>query len=272
MNGSHANGAGESPPPRDDEPQTVAGKIVQFPTLAERDRMRKEQEERERQQEKESRAQSKLQKTQNSEPFFKFGNIPNFTKTFIAAILIINVPLLLWPDSALQPWVNYTFGFVPAMFTGQVTGYSAVSYLSPITHIFIHGNWMHLAFNVIMGAALGTFFERAYGTRTAAIFCLLCGLAGALLTLILNPYSTVSIIGASGAISGLFGAIIITMHQTGQLGPIGRRGPWPIIIFWLVFMIVSGMLVSDLAWMAHVGGFIAGIGLVVGLQKRIFRF
>ncbi len=262
LNGSGVNGT---------EP---GSKVVRFPTLAERDRLRKMEEKLERKQSLRGPSPwfkvpgaTVIRPTGQAEPFFKFGNIPPFTKYFMALIFLMNVPLLLWPDSSLIPFIAYTFGFVPGVFTGIVKDMPPWSYLSPFTHVFIHATWLHLIINTVMGTALCTFFERIFGARSTLIFCVICGLAGALVTMALNPFSIVPVVGASGCISGLFGAVILLMNEGRRTGSMPGRSPWPLVAFWVIFMIGTGMMTANLAWQAHIGGFIAGIGLTLARQK-----
>ena len=241
------NGSGRSHKDKNED------KVLSFPTLAERDRLRREQ-----------IAQGAPAKV----PFINTGNILPFTRVMIIAFLAVHIPVHLIFDSGAKLQAFYTMGFVPGYFTGAAGGMPWFAPLGLVAHMFIHGSWMHLAFNIVMGLALGLFFEREFGTRSATLFFFACGAAGAALYFILNPFSTVPVIGASGGISGFFGAAILLLNQRGLLGRMGRRGPWPLIIFWTVFMIVGGLLSGGtMAWQAHVGGFLTGV-LIVRLHQK----
>lgn len=245
------NGSGHDP---DD-------KIVHLPTLAERDRMRKEKQQKEK-------AASKPVKV----PFLNISKIPIFTRILVGAFLLVHIPIFVLFTSGQKLEAFYMLGFVPGYFTGAAGGMPWFAPTGIITHMFIHGSWMHLLFNITMTLAMGMFFEMNFGTRTTVKFFFVCGVAGALIYFILNPFSTVPVIGASGGISGLFGAVLVELYQRGQIGGIGKRGPLPIIIFWLVFMVITGMLSGDnMAWQAHVGGFLAGIGLLHLMKKGKVR-
>lgn len=135
---------------------------------------------------------------------------------------------------------------------------------------------MHLLFNGVMGLSLGILFEKAFGTRATLKFFFACGLAGAFLYFALNPHTANPVIGASGGISGLFGAAIILMMQQNRFNPavqkFTKRGPWPVVIFWGLFMLLLGLLGGgDMAWQAHMGGYIAGVGLLTLMQKGKLR-
>ena len=182
---------------------------------------------------------------------------------------------------------------MPAAFTGNFE-FNPLSLLSPLTHIFIHGGWLHLMINAAMGLALSMFFERLYGTRTTLIFSILCALGGAALYMLLNPFTTTPVIGASGIISGFFGAmLLLTLQQIRQQDRIyssrsiisGQhalkqkvsklmkdRGPWPILIFWGFLMTFFGLLMGgNVSWSAHLGGYATGIALLTLMQKGKIR-
>lgn len=130
---------------------------------------------------------------------------------------------------------------------------------------------MHIAFNGVMLLALGTFFEKQMGGRGLLVFLTVCSLVGAAFYMAFEPFSTAPVIGASGGLSGLFAAMIMVFHDQRIYGPISARlvryGVWPLLGVWLVFMVVMGMAFGEIAWQAHVGGYIAGIVLML-LRKR----
>ncbi|MGB4107948.1 MAG: rhomboid family intramembrane serine protease [Alphaproteobacteria bacterium] len=255
MSGKKTNGSGNGHDDHRDEDR----RIVRFPSGDER---RKKQ-----QLKKESLRPAN---DRPAAPFFNFGRIPLFTRLVLLAFVAVQIGLTFAPQE-LQTQIVYTFGFVPAYFTGALKPFPYGAALSPITHIFIHGGWMHLAFNSVMAVSLGMFFEREFGTRRTMLFFFICGLAGALTYFALNPFSEVPVIGASGSVSGLFGALIMLMGKRGGLGR-QTRGPWPLVAFWLVFMIATGSMTGGgIAWQAHIGGFLAGIGLLHLMQKGKIR-
>ncbi len=251
MSGDKTNGSGNGHD-KDD-------RIVRFPSKDER-----------RKKERLKKESLRPANDRPATPFFNFGRIPLFTRLLLLAFVLVQVGLTFAPPE-LQTQIVYTFGFVPAYFTDALKPFPYGAALSPITHIFIHGGWMHLAFNSVMAVSLGMFFERELGTRRTIFFFFICGLAGALTYFALNPFSEVPVIGASGSVSGLFGALIMLLGKRGGLGR-QTRGPWPLVAFWLVFMVLTGALTGGaVAWQAHIGGFLAGIGLLHLLQKGKIR-
>ena len=259
------NGNGNS---RDKDPDDK--KIIKFPSLAERDKMCREQREEEQRWRKQYRQKSEVARKANAQPFFNAGNIPPFSRALIASFWIVQLSLYLLISAPDRYEIFQTFGFVPANYTNGAP-WPWTAFISPVTHAFIHGSWMHLFFNSVMGVVLCMFFEKIFGARTTAIFFTLCILAGAALYFILSPFSTLPVIGASGGISGLFAAVIyISMTQTGN--PLAKRfskhGPWPILAFWALLIIIPGLLIGQsVAWQAHLGGYLAGISLLIGMKK-----
>ncbi len=259
------NGTGNGHDPNDK-------KIVKFPTLGERDRIRREERKQEEKWRKEYRTKQKTLRGANDEPFFKAGNIPPFTKALILAFCIVQIPLFLLYDDGARLSTFYTFGFIPGIYTGQFD-WNWVALITPLTHAFIHGSWMHFIFNTVMGLVLGMYFEKIYGSRASAIFFILCTLGGALLYFALSPLTITPVVGASGGISGFFGALIYMTITQNTAHPItqrfGKRGPWPILIFWGLFIAVPGLLLGggSMAWQAHLGGYAAGVALITLIQK-----
>lgn len=142
-----------------------------------------------------------------------------------------------------------------------------------LTHMFVHGGLMHLMMNLggvmALSAPVMVRFGRGAGAwlRYAGLF-LLSGLAGAALYLALHPAGVVPMVGASGAICGLWGTVA-RYAPDGGVAPLTseqvRRNVIPfvqmnVILFLILFALVrlSGG-VGGLAWEAHLGGFVFGL-------------
>lgn len=218
--------------------------IVAMPTLAERDRMRREKEKLER----------KL--AGPAEPMI---NMPPMTKYMIGGILVVHIILtvVLQPDQ--RDVVIDHFGFIPERM--QNGPYDIYTIASPLTHMVLHGSWMHVAMNLLMLAAFGSGVERWLGSKRMLVLFVLSGLFGAAAHFLLNTGSSYPMIGASGGLSGLFAAALI-MIARGQREMGGRFGILPFALVWIGLSIGFGMLGgpdgSLIAWAAHVGGFLGG--------------
>ncbi len=149
--------------------------------------------------------------------------------------------------------------------------------LSLFTAMFLHGGFLHLGGNMLFLWIFGNNIEDRLGRIRFVIFYLATGLAGSLAHVALNPVSQVPTIGASGAISGLLGAYIVLFPHARVHAVV----PIPIVFFifgrirlpafvvlgiWFVsqFFIGRGQQPEGggVAWVAHVGGFIAGTILI----------
>jgi membrane associated rhomboid family serine protease len=143
------------------------------------------------------------------------------------------------------------------------------------TSMFLHGGLMHLIGNMWFLWLFGDNVEDALGSVRYGIFYLVGGTVGALAQVFAMPESTVPMIGASGAVAAALGgyvmlyprARIVTLVAIPFLWPVIDLPAWIFLGLWFLgqFLLPTG---SGVAWMAHVGGFLAGIGLVRLLARR----
>lgn len=236
----------------DNKPPEIDDKIVVMPTLAERDRMRREKEKLER------RAASV------AEPMI---NMPPVTKYLLGLILLTHLVVHYALSPEQQDWVFMNLGFVPEKFNANPFAPTVLASL--FTHMFLHGGWMHVCMNLLMLAAFGSGVERWLGAKRLLILCGASALFGVAAHYLLNMESAFPMIGASGALSGLFAAAIVMLSR-GQREMGGRVGILPFALIWIGLSIAFGMLGgpdgSMIAWAAHVGGFLGGF-LVLKFMK-----
>jgi membrane associated rhomboid family serine protease len=144
--------------------------------------------------------------------------------------------------------------------------------------MFLHGGLMHLAGNMLYLWIFGNNIEDAMGRVRFLLFYVLCGIGAAAAQIIGSPDSTVPMVGASGAISGVLGAYLLLYPRAQVLILIFfffirfMYIPAAIVLgFWFVMQLFSGATAggagSGVAWWAHVGGFVVGM-MLVGLFKR----
>jgi membrane associated rhomboid family serine protease len=166
------------------------------------------------------------------------------------------------------------FGFIPAFFSHDGP-LPLLIYLSPLTYMFLHGGIAHLVINMATLAAFGTPLERAFGPgRTVAMY-LLTGLASALCHFLVYPASPYPMIGASGAISGLFAGTLLLMRRFNRRAT-DRRTNAALIFIWVGMTVLFALFDigfggDNVAWVAHLGGFGAGLLLFPLLQPRWLR-
>jgi membrane associated rhomboid family serine protease len=149
--------------------------------------------------------------------------------------------------------------------------------------MFMHGGWLHLGLNMLFLWIFGDNVEDSMGHFRFLLFYLVCGVAAALAQALMSPGSTVPMVGASGAISGVLGAYFLlhpqaTVRVLFFLGfiPIVTHVPALIVLgLWFVTQIasatVSGLSEPGLAVWAHIGGFVAGMALVALFRQRRVR-
>jgi membrane associated rhomboid family serine protease len=178
------------------------------------------------------------------------------------AVFIYQVSL---PPRALEA-LFFQYGVIPAELT------AGENYLSVLTSMFLHGGFGHLFGNMVFLYVFGDNIEDAMGHISYLLFYLLCGIAAALTQVFLNPDSTIPMIGASGAISGVMGAYIV-LFPRGNVRAIVFYAvmlvpAWIMIGVWFALQLFSGFStlggpdVGGTAFWAHVGGFVAGTILV----------
>lgn len=193
-------------------------------------------------------------------------NIPPATLALLIANVAVQLVLSVLPDDVVDVVIAY-LGFIPARFT-EPGAFDWTAVVTPITYQFVHGGWTHLLVNMVALLAFGAGVEQAIGARRMIVFSLLCGLIAAAVHFAVYPTSPVPIVGASGAISGLFGAVLRTRIA------LGARALWPLAALWIVMDVISGQMGmpgnpdQPIAWVAHIGGFVAGIGLIGFFLRR----
>ncbi len=208
-------------------------------------------------------------------------NAPAVVKWIVLAIVTVHAIRFLLPHD-MDYWLVETFAFDASAYTG--TGARAAkplnAILGPITHTLLHGGLAHLLINMAMLLAFGSAVARRMGMGWFLVLFVITAVSGAAGWLLLNPYSPGLMIGASGAISGMMGAIarlgLARRPMPGGPLPFGSRrtalhfaGAWIAInfIFGAVGPQVFG-LEGGIAWEAHLGGFIAGFFAIGWLDGR----
>jgi len=217
-------------------------------------------------------------------------NIPakNFPYVNIG-LIVINIIFFVYELSyghEVDRLIN-ALGFVPARFLAQ----QAENWINPagfvpaFSSMFLHANLLHLVSNMWMLWIFGDNVEDCMGHGRYVLFFLLCGFASVGAQTISNPHSTIPMVGASGAISGVLGAYFLSYPHARILTLL------PIVIFfylielpayfflgfWFVLQFLQGSLYSlnseqvaggGVAWWAHVGGFAAGVLLLWGFRCK----
>ena len=154
-------------------------------------------------------------------------------------------------------------------------------WLTLLTSTFMHGGWAHLAGNMLFLFIFGDNVEEAFGSALYLVFYLVVGVLASLTHVLFNPDSIVPSLGASGAISGVLAAYLV-MFPRNRVAVVSFLGFFPfrytvpallMIGLWALLQFVNGFgsitpseETSGVAYMAHVGGFIAGVVLTFLLR------
>jgi len=181
----------------------------------------------------------------------------------------------------------FSLGVIPATLLGHAR-LSPDLYLVPpvvtlFSSMFLHGGWLHLGGNMLYLWIFGNNVEDSMGHVRFLVFYLLCGLGAALAQALPAPTSTVPMIGASGAISGVLGAYLLLYPRARVLVvvPLGfftrlvRLPALWVLGFWFAMQLLSEVLApaggAGVAFRAHLGGFLCGMALIPVFRNRRFR-
>ncbi len=210
---------------------------------------------------------------------------PHTTKPFVNYALIAScIAVFLWQnglDEGASEFAAYAYGLVPGRISGQVKfpNIEVPAIFTLVTHMFMHGGWMHLIGNMWFLWIFGDNVEASLGHKRYLIFYLACGLAAAEGQFSLNPASDIPMIGASGAISGVLGAYLI-LHPRSNIKvfvlliiffTFVNMPAWIVLGFYFLMQLWSeaGTTPDEpgVAFMAHIAGFVAGAAMVFFFRK-----
>jgi membrane associated rhomboid family serine protease len=201
----------------------------------------------------------------------------------VAVFLGLQLPDALQSDLCGQMIFAKLFGVVPTELSGtqttiggcELNGIPSVPEpLTLITYQFVHGDVLHLIGNMLFLWVFGDNVEDAIGHVRFLVFYLLCGIAGALLHVMLTGEPSAPLIGASGAIAGVVGAYLVLHPHVNvwvlvlRFIPLRIRAIW-VLGAWVLMNVLFAVLPFDpeVAWWAHVGGIVAGILLILVMRR-----
>jgi len=197
------------------------------------------------------------------------------------ALIVVNVLVFIWQDSLGEQGlvrVAMSAGVIPVTLLGDAKLPGELAMLPPevtlITYMFLHGDWWHLIGNMLFLWVFGDNVEDAMGSIRFLIFYLLTGAAAGLAHAYANVGSEAPLVGASGATAGVIGAYIMLYPRVKMWSLVFMRIPLKLPAYWVIgawiatqFVFVFLQVEDGTAWFAHIGGFVAGVLLVV-LFKR----
>ncbi len=204
--------------------------------------------------------------------------IVNYALIAINAYVFLHEVFLPGPE--LAQWIRH-WGVVPARFfhSGHeyFAGYPRGAVWTLFTYMFLHGGWFHVISNLWALWLFGDNVEDRLGHARYLFFYILCGLAAALLQIVLHSRSVVPTVGASGAIAGVMGAYFLFFPFARMLVmvpvffyPLLFEIPAALyLLLWIISQLFSGTFalafgagaVGGVAFWAHIGGFFSGMYL-----------
>ena len=213
-------------------------------------------------------------------------NIPSRTVPVVLyALILLNAYIfyqeLTVSDDDMEMLLEQ-FGLVPADFLNgwKVSHWSPALYIPFVTNLFFHGGWLHIIGNMWYLRIFGDNIEDRLGHGSFLLFYLLCGVAANAAQIFVEPAGDVPTIGASGAISGVLGAYLVSYPgaKVKTIIPIFiifTVLKVPAVLFlgiWFLAQLQSGaaslsMAGTNVAWWAHIGGFVSGM-VLIGLFPR----
>ena len=202
---------------------------------------------------------------------------PSYSTPYVTIGLIVTNVLVFLYTVSLEPFSRNHFiveyGMIPARF----------QLIDLLTSMFMHGGWLHLIGNVWFLWIFGDNVEDVLGHGKYLLFYLLCGVAASLGHFALSMESRVPTVGASGAIAGVMGAYLIKFPHSHivTLVPVFvfvttiEVPAVLMLLYWFVIQFFSGVgsiaqsqiSQGGVAWFAHVGGFLAGMLLVLAMGR-----
>jgi membrane associated rhomboid family serine protease len=203
---------------------------------------------------------------------------PHYTRATVTLVIIaLNVLVFLYelsmPSYALNRF-TMQYGLVP----------DRMRYSSILTSMFIHGGFLHIAGNMWFLWVFGRGVEDILGHAKYFVLYFVCGFAAALTFVMVSPNSTVPTIGASGAIAGVMGAYLIKFPRAYVrtlvfivifITTIDLPAAF-LLLYWFAMQFFNGIgslgnsqATSGVAWFAHVGGFIAGMLLMMVMPGKM---
>ena len=197
------------------------------------------------------------------------GRWPFVTHLLIAVNVVVFLAYFLVLDDRQLSYFFYEWGFV-ARFASEGTHLHGL-----VSHMFLHGGWMHLLGNMLFLFIFGDNMEDEMGHVGFALFYLVAGLAAVGLQFAAAPLSEIPMVGASGAIAGVMGGYLLLFPKARvdvlfiiviffRILPVPA---WIVLGVWFAAQVFNGALVpgdvGGVAYLAHAGGFVAGVVLTL---------
>ena len=206
---------------------------------------------------------------------------PINSKSYIRLIILIVCSLIFLFQSfgGINSFLIGYFGFKPVSLIDSSGIETFIPFLTIFTSMFMHGGWLHFLGNMLYLWIFADNVEDVLGHKRFIIFYLFSGVCASLSQFIFDINSPIPMIGASGAIAGVLGAYFYLFPKAKVLVLIPFiifftiRVPANILLlFWFFYQFINiNDEQSNIAWIAHIGGFISGLIYVVVTKQKKFE-
>ena len=208
---------------------------------------------------------------------------PSYSRPVVTIVLIV-INILVFLN---EFWLQLVDPYSLDHFMRQYSLRPAYFRLENVfTAMFVHATWMHVLGNMLFLWVFGDNVEDILGHAKYLVFYLLCGVCAAMTQVLVDPSSTVPMVGASGAIAGVMGAYLVKFPRskvvilTWLIVIFTFDVPaWLALVYWFALQLFGGFgqiteaNQGGTAFFAHVGGFVAGVALInlLGTRQRYWR-
>jgi membrane associated rhomboid family serine protease len=206
------------------------------------------------------------------------------TLTIIALNVVMYLTTGAFNSESVLSAIAVGWGLVPGELTGMlppILGYNPIPEpFTLVTYEFLHGSWWHLISNMLFLWVFADNVEDAYGHASFAMLYIVCGVVAGLAHVALQPGSGMPLVGASGAVSGVLGAYVVLFPKARvwillflripiRIGALWVLGGWfglQLFSYWMDY----GNPDANIAWGAHIGGFLAGMAITYAIRRRLW--
>ncbi|MGI9416346.1 MAG: rhomboid family intramembrane serine protease [Geminicoccaceae bacterium] len=197
-------------------------------------------------------------------------NLPPLTLTLLVIMFAI-YGLTLFAPPDVERWTILHFAFIPAAWFVDVWPVWSLA-VAPLSYAFLHGGLLHLALNGVMLAVMGQVLERKLGMLSFFSVFAAGAIGGAFVHALIGGSPSVPLVGASAGVGALYGAGLVLHGRGVSLGPNTQT-----LLALAAFFVVTNLLglilpaLSNIAYVAHLGGFVTGILVTAWLARPGIR-
>ncbi|MFZ1814244.1 MAG: rhomboid family intramembrane serine protease [Rhizobiaceae bacterium] len=208
-------------------------------------------------------------------------NLPMFIKILVGLLILIHLARQFVAGTDVANWLILSFAFIPARYSdlSALLPVPLAAIWSPLTYSLLHADWTHLLLNILWLVAFGSPVAQRLGWKRVLILACLTSMGGAVVHYLSYPGEMVPMIGASAIDSGYMGAAARFAFNRTSPNRLNVHGPalsiqasfanpqflaFVLVWFGLNFLFGSGLVPLagedvNIAWQAHVGGFLVGL-------------